>query len=790
MRSIDIETFATAFQSETDLRGAVADLLMQLPSARDVRITHGAQEYGKDIVFRSPGALLESVVCACVVKNSKITGSVDSNQGAMTVLHQAKQCLTHPYLNSKGEEERVGRVYIISPHDCSQITMKSIEGELEHRSGQVVFVCGQDLLSLFESYLPGFLLLQSGFLSRYLTLLRSELDEDSAFAHLAFKHGILAKAKKGTSRVYVRPRFHKELSQFELVKLSPIDQSVFTIIVNHSAVQAFQLALEQRIVLIRSLGQSWEPPPKGGPLISLATVLNRLNDTVSQSWESAYSNYCGSSKTKGSRPLGQNQVGLQLKGADKFSPEAKSLLLAADSVISNFAQTIERVNAYAKQDEPTPITALQSKGFLEHGRVWDTARPAASPVRIKRRGHRLTFSEDLLVEYDGHLLITAPAGYGKTSFCKWSALHDGERFAAGESKTMPVYVPLHQLARSEITCFEEMFLRDADLRAMAQKGGQANSEYRFRLYLDGLDEIPRDRQAPLVELALGATKRYTHMQIVLTSRDHIFGPWLTQLPRVSLSELTETQVKELVTALLADKSKVSDFFTQLARVPVLQPLMRIPLMGTLVVAVFRNLTTLPEGKAELYRIFVDLLCGGWDMAKGVKRESEFGSALKLRILMRFASVLHEAKTRVGTNAPFKSVVNETAPALSGQWEALLGDMIQDGLIARNGGTFSFAHLSFQEYLTARDLADPTNKKQDQALRRYLEGDDWWGEVMAFFVAMSKRPRDMESWLGNVEQATAAQSRHLDVQEICRRAETLRGVILECSPAYERQSSIG
>lgn len=101
MRSIDIDTFATAFQSEAELRGAVADLLMQLPAASDVRITHGAQEYGKDIVFRSQGGLLESVLCACVVKNAKITGSVDSNTGAMTVLNQAKQCLTQPNLELK-----------------------------------------------------------------------------------------------------------------------------------------------------------------------------------------------------------------------------------------------------------------------------------------------------------------------------------------------------------------------------------------------------------------------------------------------------------------------------------------------------------------------------------------------------------------------------------------------------------------------------------------------------------------------------------------------------------------
>jgi hypothetical protein len=182
------------------------------------------------------------------------------------------------------------------------------------------------------------------------------------------------------------------------------------------------------------------------------------------------------------------------------------------------------------------------------------------------------------------------------------------------------------------------------------------------------------------------------------------------------------------------------------------------------------------------------LCGGWDMAKGVRRESEFGSALKLRILMRFASVLHEAKTRVGTSTPLKSVIRETAPALTDQWEAVLSDMIQDGLIARNGGTVSFTHLSFQEYLAARDLADPTSRKQEQSLRRFLEGDDWWSEVMAFYVAMSKRPRDMEAWLGTIEQVTLNHPKNADPQEIRRRIELLRKVILDASPAYTAQNS--
>jgi hypothetical protein len=95
MRSIDPNAFASAFATEADLRGAVAG---RLANSKEVKITQGSQEYGRDIVFRTQGSLLESSLCGCVVKQSRISGAVDSNQGAITVLHQGKQCLTHLYL--------------------------------------------------------------------------------------------------------------------------------------------------------------------------------------------------------------------------------------------------------------------------------------------------------------------------------------------------------------------------------------------------------------------------------------------------------------------------------------------------------------------------------------------------------------------------------------------------------------------------------------------------------------------------------------------------------------------
>jgi predicted NACHT family NTPase len=114
----------------------------------------------------------------------------------------------------------------------------------------------------------------------------------------------------------------------------------------------------------------------------------------------------------------------------------------------------------------------------------------------------------------------------------------------------------------------------------------------------------------------------------------------------------------------------------------------------LIVAAHTNMSSLPESKVELYRIFVDLLCGGWDMAKGVRRSSDFASNLKVSVLVRLASVLHYAQLRDATESQIKRVIDELAPVLSRNWETLLADLLQDGILVQNGRMYTFRHLSF------------------------------------------------------------------------------------------------
>src|SRR5438067_4910645 len=65
----------------------------------------------------------------------------------------------HAVYNTNGEQQRVSRVYVLTPRAISQTALSSIQGELQDRSGQVKFICGSELLELFEQHYPDYLLL-------------------------------------------------------------------------------------------------------------------------------------------------------------------------------------------------------------------------------------------------------------------------------------------------------------------------------------------------------------------------------------------------------------------------------------------------------------------------------------------------------------------------------------------------------------------------------------------------------------------------------------------------------
>jgi len=61
-------------------------------------------------------------------------------------------------------------------------------------------------------------------------------------------------------------------------------------------------------------------------------------------------------------------------------------------------------------------------------------------------------------------------------------------------------------------------------------------------------------------------------------------------------------------------------------------------------------------------------------------------------------------------------------------------------------------FALQSCLTAQFLpSDPKGNRAAQALRMYLRGEDWWKEVVEFYVISRDDPRSVDEWMGRISR---------------------------------------
>jgi hypothetical protein len=744
----ELKEFIDSFPTEQVLRRDLETLLGKINGNRLVRQLHGAEELGKDIIYYGPGGLDNDCLYACVVKKTKITGSADSDDGARNVLIQAEQALDTPHTTEKGAEEWVGRVFVMSPHDCPPQTMTSIKGKLKARSGQIEFCCGVRLLELFKKHWPEFLEFKSRLLGTYFTNLRDRLVRDTPLENLCSRHGLSAVRTPFVER-YVRPTFTQTLQTYSFTLEFPDLSHLQKPNRLHDAKE-----LGGKIDTVASfvrVSQVWPDIVSENDAKRASEELTSLAKSIIADWGDQYDKNRSEAESKGER-LDRQTTTVRMSHDNLLSRHSQGIEVARD-VVERFRRTVDDANAFVTRRHTSTkhgntLLLLREPDFLNYCRVQDVARLLPTVLRPKGSGTLITYLDDLPLKVSCSLFVTGSAGHGKTSFCRSSILRDISAYEEDSATMIPVFIPLHRFSQGDLGTFEDTFVGAPDLKAYLDSDEQRR--WHLRVYLDGLDEVASTpRQHEIVELVRKAIAAHPAMQIVITAREYANGPWLRWIPNVKLGEFSIQQSEELIRKWLGkDSNELEKFSRQLDAVFSLKPLMRVPLLATLILAVYKHLHELPESKVRLYDIFVELLSGGWDLAKGVQRNTEFGAKPKLTILTRLARTMQYAGKRDANKADFKSAVKNTLSGLLPETHRLLNEICEDGLLVPFGDNFCFPHLSFQEFLTAKSLCSTgvSDRTFDMVLRRFLRGDDWWKEVLIFYIGLSGNPQEMEHWI--------------------------------------------
>lgn len=768
----ELERFQSLFSNESELTKTLASLLRRLPNISGVQITHGPRELGKDIVFYSSGPLAEKRLNACVVKNIKISGSVDSKTGAMTILHQVQQALDNPYITGTGTPEQVSFVYVINPFELSQTATQSIQGSLAKHCGQVSFLCGGNLLDLFKEYWPEFLVFESGILGAYVASVYRQIEKDDPVSTLIEQQALIATVAVSFKEVYVRQTFMQEFTLlrflFEKPSLKPIARPMsqksldeykfqlrawihfinlpqFRSIANAAATDIFTITQRLGSDFVLQLSYAFN-----SVLEKRYSGFRKEQEISIPEYEETNLKIIEKASRKAKEKLYETELQLDIQDINRLEEQFKCDFEIIAKWILAFSAQLEVANRFVEMKHQWASPAcLASSEYLLYCLIQDVARAAPNLLARKSPSQVAQYPETLLDEHLRSIFIMGPPGHGKTSFCKWNILRDVDELASKRSSVIPVYVILHHLATRRLGTYEEEFFQDRDLNAIitrdATKGGTG---MRIRIYLDGLDEIPSvERQKEIVELAQRAVASDPRIQIVLTAREHVLAYWLSWIPKVRINKLSPPQVKQLLSNLLAkDEVQIKRFFAELRKVPTLGLLMSVPLLSTLIIAVFKRTKALPENRIRLYQTFIDILIGGWDMAKNVSRKTQFGTAPKWEFLIRLAGIMHMARKREADEDDCRKAASRLGPGFEQKAESLMDELLQDGLILKSGSIYSFAHLSFQEYLAARDLFDPTGIQQLNALKRFLQGEDWWREVLVFYIGITNKPTETKQWI--------------------------------------------
>lgn len=747
---ISLDTFAKSFKNERLLQHAIAELLSRMENVTGVQILQGTLELGKDIVFFTPGGFGERQLNACVVKNTRLTGDCASSQGARTVLVQAQQAFDTPHLDDNGNEIRVTRVYVITPFPIPPATANSIAGALRERAGQVQFIGGPTLFEQFKQHWPDFLAEEYRILESYAESMRAGVESDRDLEGLTLKYQLGTLDKGNLRRTYVRSSFHKFIRCFSTTPLyRKTAPKPFGDFQGQAELNDWRDGLTRIREFFRILPRWNLCEPK--PSQQVGTECNAIIANLEKAWSTAWAGRIASRRPgrfqkdtaeihlPNRLDLNASLAQLGITVARTVKPLEDRLSELCRSVQTHIAGVEEadlHSTSQALSDALHDLTRVLGPGFVEQD---DEAR--------------FEWDDGLIEQIRGALLVMAPAGYGKSSLCRWHALNDLEALLAGRSRVLPVYVPLHQVGTIAKTTFEAAFLKYAGVSALMPQDLESGRDYDIvRAYLDGLDEVPTETERrAIVDCVRSAIASDTNLQVIITARDYVFGPWLAGMPRVYLSGLNDQQIRELVEKWLRKPEQLVSFFNQLEGSPSLKQMMTTPLLATLIILVFRQTGKLPENRTRLYDIFIDLHGGGWDLAKGIQRESSFSSAQKMFFLKRFAFDLQRADRRETLSERAAELAKELLANVD--WLRFKAELLRDGLLSEAGDMLGLSHQSYQEFLCARELlGQPDGTELNRIADLYILGADWWTEVLRFYVDLSGKTTEIEDWLNKRLQA--------------------------------------
>ena len=347
------------------------------------------------------------------------------------------------------------------------------------------------------------------------------------------------------------------------------------------------------------------------------------------------------------------------------------------------------------------------------------------------------------------LFILGKPGAGKTTFLRYLTL----QAVRGKLNKVPLFINLKRWSTDDIPLMAYLE-REFDMCSFPQAEPFIQTLLetgRALVMFDGLDEVNKEGglRQKINQKIDDFCRQYHKNQFLITCRiaatDHAFR----HFQDVELADFTEGQIRRFVRKWFSkqpEKRQVfeTQFFAE-ENEPV-RELGNIPILLTLLCLAFDDSMSFPRRRVELYEDAIDALLRKWDSSRTIKRD-EIYKGLSVRLKQRmFAHIADQTFEQGELFFEERKLVRlieqfiEKLPDADKQTEPdgyviLKAIEAQHSIfVERAKGIYSFSHLTFQEYFTAKYIADNERRGTVERLMVHVS-DPRWREVFLLSVSL-------------------------------------------------------
>ncbi|MCP4109063.1 MAG: NACHT domain-containing protein [Desulfobacteraceae bacterium] len=339
------------------------------------------------------------------------------------------------------------------------------------------------------------------------------------------------------------------------------------------------------------------------------------------------------------------------------------------------------------------------------------------------------------------LFIFGKSGAGKTTFLKYATL----KAIDGTLNYIPIFIPLRSFSESDQSIFD-FIVGQFEIFDYPEAGSFIESllkEGKAVILCDGLDEVNKEKglRNRVIQELIDFSKKFDKDKYVITCRVAVSEYQFEDFTYVEMADFDDQQIKAFVYKWFTGKSQIADNFLkefEEARNKRIRDLTQNPLLLTLLCIGYEETLTFPSHRSEIYEEAIDALLRKWDISRRIKRDEIYNKLSLGRKRQMFARIAYETFEKGEYLFEQKELAEKVVAYLRNLPPADTEEDIdsiaiikaieaQHGIfVERAQKIYSFAHLTFQEYYTAKYIVSHIHKGVlTHLIQNHFIDESWW-----------------------------------------------------------------